>query len=71
VRSYLWIILAFVISAVLWTVYAHTKIPPNIEVKGPTDWLPWISLAASIVSLLTGVVGLLLKIQEFRTRKAR
>jgi hypothetical protein len=66
-RKNVWIALAFVLAAVFWAIYLHFRLPVGIEAKGPTDWMPWISLAASVVSLLTGIVGLLLKIQELRT----
>jgi purine-cytosine permease-like protein len=68
-QRYFWIILAFVIAAVLWIIYLYTRLPPGVESKGATDWIPWVSLAASVVSLLTGVVGLLLKIQQLITQK--
>jgi hypothetical protein len=67
-RKNVWIALAFVLAAVLRMVYLQTRLPAGIEAKGPVDWTPWISLVASVVSLLTGIVGLLLKLQDLRAR---
>jgi hypothetical protein len=50
---------AFVVSVCLWGVYLQIKLPSGVEAKGPADdILPWVTLAGSIVSLLTGLVGL-------------
>jgi purine-cytosine permease-like protein len=68
-RKYVWIALTFVLAAAFWAIYLRFRLPTGIEAKGPTDWIPWVSLAGSVVSLLTGIVGLLLKIQELRTAK--
>jgi purine-cytosine permease-like protein len=64
-------ILAFLaLAVILWWVYESLRLPPGVEAKGPEDWLPWLSLAASVVSLLTGLVGLAAKILELRQKRA-
>jgi purine-cytosine permease-like protein len=69
-RRPLIVTLFFVLAALLWWVYDSTRLPPGVEAKGPGDWIPWISLAGSIVSLTTGLITLGLKISEARQRKA-
>lgn len=59
----------FVLAAVLWWVFQSTRLPPDVEVKGPQDWLPWVSLAGSAVSLITGLVTLGLKLIELRQKR--
>ncbi len=64
-------ILAFLVLAiVLWWIHQSLRLPPGIEGKGPDEWLPWLSLAASVVSLLTGLVGLAVKLLELRQKRA-
>jgi purine-cytosine permease-like protein len=70
-RRLLFIVLLFVLAAVLWWVFQSTRLPPGLESKGPENWMPWLSLAGSIVSLLTGVVTLGLKLTETRRAKPR
>ncbi len=65
------IVLLFILAAVLWWVFQSTRLPPGLESKGPENWMPWLSLAGSIVSLLTGVVTLGLKLTETRRGKPR
>jgi purine-cytosine permease-like protein len=60
----------FVLAVLLWWVYTSTRLPPGVETKGPSDWIPWVSLAGSIVSLITGLITLALKIIEVRQKKA-
>ncbi len=43
---------------------------PGVEAKGPQDWVPWVSLAGSMVSLATAIVTLGLKLIEMRQKKA-
>ena len=60
----------FLLAAFLWWVFQITRPLPGIESKGgPESWMPWVSLAASIVSLLTGMVTFALKIMEMRDGK--
>jgi hypothetical protein len=63
-RRFGWIGAAFILSFALWLIYRRISLPPGVEAKGPTDWLPWLSLAGSIVSLLTGIVGLIGEIRK-------
>jgi len=71
-RRPLVIILFFVAAALLWWVFQITRPLPGVESKGgPESWMPWLSLAASIVSLLTGIVTLALKVIEMRGGRAR
>jgi hypothetical protein len=64
-------ILAFFIGAILlWWVYETTRLPSGIEAKGGAqDWLPWLSLAGSVISLLTGLLTLVLKVVEIGKKK--
>lgn len=65
------IITFFVSGACLLWLYPDTRLPPGIEAKGGTDSLvPWNSLGASMVSLLTGVAGIALKLVEIRHKLA-
>jgi hypothetical protein len=68
-QRFAWIIAAFVLALVLWLVYLKTTLPAGVEAKGPSDWLPWLSLAGSIVSLLTGIVGLIGEIRKLRSAR--
>jgi hypothetical protein len=69
-RRYLWILVAFAVALFLWVVYLQTRLPPGVEAKGPADTiLPWVTLAGSIVSLLTGLIGLLVKVRNLMTAK--
>jgi purine-cytosine permease-like protein len=64
-------ILAFLaLAVVLWWAYESLRLPSGVEANGPEDWLPRLSLVASIVSLLTGLVGLAVKILELRQKPA-
>jgi hypothetical protein len=66
------IVLFFVAAALLWWMFAVTRPLPGVESKGgPESWMPWLSLAASIVSLLTGIITLVLKLIEMRDVKPR
>jgi hypothetical protein len=68
-RRPLVIIALFIVAAVLWWGYENTRLPPGVEAKGAQDWIPWISLAGSVVSLITGLVTLGLKVIEIRKQK--
>jgi len=73
-QRYLWILAAFAVTGFFWIIYLQTKLPPGVEAKGPTDnILPWVTLASSIISLMTGLVGLLTvifsKLVEFKARR--
>lgn len=68
-RRWSTIIALLVVAAVLWWVHAELRLPPGVESKGPQDWLPWLSLAISLVSLLTGLVGLATKLLELRQKR--
>jgi hypothetical protein len=54
----------FVLSGFLLWVFFQTKLPPGVEEQGPESWAPWIALAGSIVSLLTGIVTLVEKLRS-------
>lgn len=60
----------FVLAVVLWWIFQSTRLPPDVESKGPQDWLPWVSLAGSVVSLVTAFVTLGLKLIELRQKRA-
>ena len=64
------IILFFIAAAALLWTYVNERPPQGIEVKGPQDWTPWVSLAGSIVSFFAGLVTLGLKIAEVRSKKS-
>jgi purine-cytosine permease-like protein len=59
----------FIAGMVLLWIFFSTRLPPGVEAKGPADWLPWVSLAAAIVSLCTAIITLVLKIAETRQTK--
>ena len=63
------ILVLLVVAAVSWWIYGSSRLPPGVESKGPEDWLPWLSLAVSVVSLLTGLVGLATKLLELRQKQ--
>jgi hypothetical protein len=64
------IVLFFVLAAILLLAYFQTRLPPGVEAKGPSDWLPWISLAGAVISFVTGVLTLGLKVAELRKSEA-
>jgi hypothetical protein len=69
-RKPLIIVFFFLLAAFLWSVFQITRPVPGIEPKGgPESWMPWVSLAASVVSLFTGIVTFALKIMEMRNGK--
>ena len=60
----------FLLGAALLWVYFSIRLPPGIEAKGGAEsWGPWISLAAALVSLLTGLATLGLKVLELRLKQ--
>jgi hypothetical protein len=60
----------FLAAAILWWGYQSAQLPAGLEAKGNAqDWAPWVSLAGAIVSLVTGVVTLGLKLIELRQKK--
>lgn len=62
------IILLVILAIILFYVYDYYKLPEGVEVKsGNQETIAWVSLATSIVSLLTAVVGLVQKILEKKT----
>ena len=62
----------FAIAALLWWLFESLRPIPGLETKGPAeDLIPWLTLAGSMVSLLTGIVSLSLKIAEVRHRPRR
>ncbi|WP_426528471.1 hypothetical protein [Bradyrhizobium sp. McL0615] len=63
------ILFFFLLGALLWWTFQITKPLPGVEPKGgPESWMPWLSLAGSIVSLLTAIVTLALKLIETRKK---
>jgi hypothetical protein len=61
-----------VLAAIRLWLFLATRPIPGVEPKGdPATWLPWVSLAGSIVSLLAGLVTLALKVIEMRGAKPR
>jgi hypothetical protein len=69
-RRYVSILAAFGVAALLWVAYLYTRLPAGVEAKGASDSiLPWVTLAGSIVSLLTGIVGLWSKLREEKTSR--
>jgi hypothetical protein len=71
VRKPLVIISFFILAAVLWWYYESVRLPGGLEAKGAAqDWLPWVTLAGSVVSLMTGLVTLGLKVIELRQKRA-
>jgi hypothetical protein len=63
------ILFFFLLAALLWWAFQITKPLPGVEPKGgPESWMPWLSLAGSIVSLLTAIITLALKLMETRKK---
>ncbi len=60
------VIVLAIIGLVALYFYATSRPPPGVEPKGAEEWLPWVSLATGIVSLLGGLVTLVLKILELK-----
>ncbi len=62
------IVVALVIGIAAFWLYSGMQQPAGIEAKGDDDTLTlrWLTLAISVVSLLTGVVGLIQKVIELR-----
>ena len=54
------------LAVVSFLVYAATRPPADMELKGPEETAAWLSLGTSVVSLLTALVGLLLKLLDLR-----
>jgi len=72
VRRHIIPIALFVFAVLLWWTYESTRPIPGVEGKGDvSDWIPWVSLAGSITSLLTGMVTLSLKLIDIRSNKVR
>jgi hypothetical protein len=66
-RRLILILLLFVLSALLWWVYDVNRLPPGVEPKGESSELvAWLSLIGSIVSLITGLVGLTLQLIKLK-----
>jgi hypothetical protein len=62
----------FILSALLWWAYQASHLPPDLEPKGEaSEVIPWLSLAGSIVSLITGLVTLALQIIKLKQGIAR
>jgi cytosine/uracil/thiamine/allantoin permease len=67
-----WILGLFVLSSLPWWAYEASRLPPGLESKGETsDVISWLSLAGSIVSLVTGVVTLTLEIIKLKQSRVR
>ena len=61
------VLLLFVVSALLWSAYEANRLPPGVEPKGESSELvAWLSLIGSIVSLITGLVGLTLQLIKLK-----
>jgi hypothetical protein len=62
----------FVLSLLFWWAYLSTRLPPGLEPKGePSEVIAWLSLAGSILSLITGLVTLALEIIKLKQGSAR
>ena len=61
-----------ILSPLLWWAYFATRLPPGLEPKGESsEVIPWLSLAGSIVSLITGLVTLALEIIKLKHSNAK
>ena len=63
-RRFAVIVGLFILGGFLLWVFFQTRLPPGAESQGPESWAPWIALAASVVSLLTGIVTLADKLRS-------
>jgi ABC-type transport system involved in cytochrome c biogenesis permease subunit len=78
VRSTVFIACALLVAAIGWWAYQMFSaqiLPEGVEPKGDPPvvspvLLAYLSLAAMVVSLLSGVAGLVLKILDIRKRMA-
>ena len=71
-RKPLAIVLLFLLTIFFWWIFQTTRPLTGVEPKGGAEaWAPWISLATSVVTLLTGIAGLALKLTEMRTQKPK
>jgi hypothetical protein len=62
----------FILSLLLWWAYLSTRLPPGLEPKGESsDVIPWLTLAGSIVSLITGLITLTLQIIKLKQGSVR
>lgn len=69
-RSWM-ILVCFLLGAVLLRLYFSMRLPEGVESKGGAESiLPWVSLAGALVSLLTGVATLWLKLLELRLKQS-
>lgn len=67
---YVYLLVLFIASFLLWLAYLETRLPHGVEAKGPNDsFLPWVTLAGSIISLCTGLVGLGSEIIKLKARR--
>ena len=54
-----------ILSIMTYYLYQHFKIPAGVEPQGNSDvWIAWLSLATSVVALITAIVGLIEKVIE-------
>lgn len=66
------ILALFILSALFWWAYEASRLPPGLESKGEnSELIPWISLAGSVVSLLTGLVTLIVQIIKLKQNKLK
>ena len=56
-------------SAACWYYLANAP-PPGVEVKGSEEAALWISLATSVVSFLTALAGLVVKVLDLRAKRS-
>jgi hypothetical protein len=70
-RRFFAILGLLILAGLLAWVYITTRLPPGIQVKGGApDWLPWVSLAGSVVSFLTALVTLTVELVKARAKRS-
>ena len=62
-----WIIVVLgIVAAVSLFIYFTTQPPGDTEIKGTEEAMAWVSLGTATVSLLTSLVGLILKVLDLK-----
>ncbi len=70
-RRWSTILALLAVATLLWWLSGQWALPPGVEAKGSDEGVvSWVALAASVASLLSALVGLVIKILELRQKRA-
>ena len=64
------IIGAAFVCLIAFGIYWASEPVPSIETKGPEETVAWVSLGTAFVSLLTSVVGLVMRLFDLRQKRS-